>query len=70
MSEEINLRLSVNEAVVLDAFLSRFSDADQLTIQDRAEERVLWNLQCVLERVHNPNWPSLAEARDALRDEI
>jgi len=70
MSEsEVVIRLTVPEAVVLDGLLRRFSDTDRLTIEDQAEQRALWNLQCLFEREGDPSWPSLETARSALRDQ-
>ena len=70
MSEsEVVIRLTVPEAVVLDDLLRRYSETDRLTIEDQAEQRALWNLQCLFEREGDPSWPSLATARAALRDE-
>jgi len=66
--DEVAIRLTVPEAVVLDTFLRRYSETDRLIIVDRAEQRALWNLQCVFEKVGDPSWPSLEEARAALRD--
>ena len=66
--DEVAIRLTVPEAVVLDTFLRRYSETDRLIIVDRAEQRALWNLQCVFEQVGDPSWPSLEEARAALRD--
>ena len=69
MSEsEVVLRLTIHEAVVLDAMLRRYSETDQLVVEDQSEQRALWNLQCVFEKVGDPNWPTLEEARAALRD--
>lgn len=67
---EAVLRLTIPEAVVLDAFLRRYSETDQLTIADQAEQRALWNLQCVFEKIGDPSWPSLEDARASLRDEL
>ncbi|HET6881776.1 MAG TPA: hypothetical protein VFI31_16550 [Pirellulales bacterium] len=67
---EVVIRLTVSEAVVLDTFLRRFSETDRLMIADQAEQRALWNLQCVFEKVGDPSWPSLEEARAALRDAV
>lgn len=65
---EVIIRLTVTEAVVVDAFLRRYSETDRLTIADQAEQRALWNLQCVFEKVGDPSWPSLEEARATLRN--
>ncbi len=67
---EIVIRLTSEEAVVLDEFLRRFSDTDQLTIADQAEIQALWNLQCLFEKSWNPDWPSLEQARATVRGEI
>ena len=67
---EVIIRLTVAEAVVLDGLLRRYSEAGRLDIEDQAEQRALWNLQCLLEREDGPSWPSLSNARDALRDEV
>jgi hypothetical protein len=70
MSEsEVVIRLTVPEAVVLDGLLRRYSDTDRLTVEDQAEQRALWNLQCLFERDGDPSWPSLETARSALRDQ-
>ncbi len=51
-TEIVNLSLTKDEALVLFEFLSRFSESDsKLTIEDQAEERVLWNLCCDLEKI-------------------
>jgi hypothetical protein len=48
--EEIELKLTKDEALVLFEFVSRFSDEDKLEIVDQAEQRVLWNVCCLLEK--------------------
>jgi hypothetical protein len=67
---EVVIRLTVPEAVVLDALLRRCSETDRLAIAGKAERRALWNLQCLFEKVGDPLWPSLEETRAALRDEV
>jgi hypothetical protein len=67
-SKEVEVRLTLDELVVLFHFLARYSETDQLTIEDQAEQRALWNLQCVLERIYQPDHPTLEEARASLRD--
>ncbi len=71
---QVGLKLTKDEALVLFELLSRFSDEDDLAIHDQAEERALWNLQCALEKVlvepFSPEYKSVLEAaRDRLRDE-
>ena len=73
-STDVQLSLTADEATVLFEFVRRFSDSGDLTIVDQAEQRVLWNLCCILERgamAHlQGDWPDLLQqARDGLRDE-
>jgi hypothetical protein len=73
MDEDISIKLSKAEALVLFEFLSRYSNEDKLIIEDQAEQRALWNLQCVLEKeLMEPfmaNYSELlASAREGLRD--
>ncbi|MEW7857407.1 hypothetical protein AB2M95_15975 [Pseudomonas chlororaphis] len=73
-NESFSLSLTQDEALVLFEFVSRFSDSDQLTIEDQAEQRALWNLCCVLEKhLSLPFEGSYADilqaARERLRDE-
>jgi hypothetical protein len=64
---EVTIRLTAAEAVVLDDLLRRYSETDRLTVGDRADQRVLWNLLCLLEREGDrPLWPSLQDARAEL----
>jgi hypothetical protein len=69
LEPEVVLRLTISEAVVLDAMLRRYSETDQLAVVDQAEQRALWNLQCAFEKVGDPTWPTLEEARESLRDD-
>ena len=73
MDEFVKLSLTKEEAIVLLEFLSRFSNEEKLAIEDKAEERVLWNLQCNLEKVlvepFQENYSEkLSEARNNLLD--
>jgi hypothetical protein len=72
-SDKLILSLSPDEALVLFDFLSRFSDDDELRIDDQAEQRVLWDLCCLLERQlvepFDENYALLlAQARSRVRD--
>ncbi|WP_127559257.1 hypothetical protein [Saccharospirillum alexandrii] len=72
--DEVEIRLTKDEALVLFEFLSRFSNEDKLSIQDQAEARALWNLTCVFEKTlaepFSVDWNEIVErARDRLRDE-
>lgn len=71
----ITLQLSADEALVLFEFLGRFSTREVLCIEDQAEERALWNLECLLERQLVEPFTagyaqSLAAARERLRDRV
>jgi hypothetical protein len=72
-NERIAIELSNAEALVLFELLSRFKDHEQLSIEDQAEERVLWDVLCLLEReLTEPFLPNyehiLKAARDRVRD--
>jgi len=77
VDDEVVIRLSQDEALVLFEWLYR---TDELTndfgdlVEDQAEQRALWNLTCLLERVlvqpFQPEYRQLVEqARNRLRDE-
>ena len=71
---EVEIKLTKDEALVLFNLVSRFSNEDNLSIQDQSEERALWNLTCVLEKSlsepFSPEWNKIIEAaKSRLRDE-
>jgi hypothetical protein len=71
--ERITFDLSLQEALVLFEFLSRFTDNGKLEIEHRAEERVLWDVCSRLESALNEPFAQnyealLAEARASVRD--
>lgn len=75
MEEKIQINLTKDEAIILFEFLSRFSNEDILEISDQSEERVLWNIQCDLEKILSEPFSEkykeiLEKARDRIRDEI
>ena len=75
MGEPVRIELTGDEALVLFEFLARFDDHEVLIVQDQAEERALWNLQCLLEKqlveIFDPNYKALLEAvRGRLRDPV
>ncbi len=54
--------------------LRRYSESDLLGIEDQAEQRALWNLECVLEKMvgnlYEGEWEAaLNSAYEQLRDE-
>ena len=51
-NDEILLELSSEEAIVLFDWPSRFNEKENLALfKDKAEERVLWDMEAVLELV-------------------
>ena len=61
--QPVHLELSADEALVFFEFASRFTDSNQLNIEDESEARVLWNLCGRLEKQlsepFSPNYPEL-----------
>jgi hypothetical protein len=73
VGEPVRLELTADEALVLFEFLSRYGESDTLSVVDQAEQRALWNLQCLFEKqLVEPLRPDylaiVAAARDRLRD--
>lgn len=73
MDNQVDIQLPVAEAVVLYEWITRFNARDYVEFEDQAEQRVLWNLEALLEqRLEAPfrdNYTTLlAESRDMVRD--
>jgi hypothetical protein len=74
MSErKVTLDLSPDEAIVLFEWLHRFNEAENNEFVDQAEQRVLWNIEAMLESALteplHPNYVELiAAARARVRD--
>lgn len=47
---KVRIILSKDQALVLFEFLNRYSQNDQLSIEDQSEQRILWDLTCDLEK--------------------
>ena len=73
------IKLSEDEALVLDQWLSRINSQEledghvRIQFEDQAEQRVLWNIKCDLERqigcIFSADYSDqLAAARTAVRD--
>jgi len=75
LTDDITVKLDKNEALVLFEFLSRLNNKEVKEIfEDKAEEKVLWILQGVLEKQlvesFKPNYSEIiSEARNNVRDE-
>lgn len=73
-NDSVLLSLTKSEAIVLFEFLSRYANNNRLEIHDQAEQRVLWNLCCDLERALAEPFQAdysaiLGSARNAVRDQ-
>ncbi|PSL02133.1 hypothetical protein CLV30_11188 [Haloactinopolyspora alba] len=75
MADEVKIRLSRDQALVLFDWLARTGDADQpVAFEDQAEQRVLWDLEALLEGalvepLRDDYRTTLGEARARVRDE-
>lgn len=47
---QVALKFTASEFVILDSMMRRFSESDELSINDPAERQTLYNLQCLCER--------------------
>lgn len=73
MTDEILLKLGPDEALVLFEWITRFNKRDGVSFADQAEQRVLWNLEAMLEAAlpepFSGDYDSLlAAARARVRD--
>ncbi|WP_309106572.1 hypothetical protein [Arthrobacter sp.] len=50
-SEQISVKLSEDEALVLFDWLARFNERRNTDLADQAEQRILWDIECSLESV-------------------
>ena len=71
--DPITLSLKNSEALVLHSLLSRINKNSSLQFEDQSEQRVLWDLECLLEKqLVEPLSPTykqyLADARALVRD--
>jgi hypothetical protein len=75
-NKNVSLTLSDDEALVLFAWLSKFNEEEHPSLfQDQAEQRVLWDLECVLEEVISVTFDKdylniLSKARENIRDSL
>jgi len=74
-NKDVTLNLSDDEALVLFEWLSRFNEKEyQSLFKDQAEQRVLYDLEAVLEKVIVESFDSdysksLSKARENIRDD-
>lgn len=74
MSKPVTLELTAEHALVLFDWLTRFNGQDREDFEDHAEERVLWDLEAMLEKALTEPFERdyerlLAAARAAVRGE-
>ncbi len=68
--QEIVIRLTVPEFVILDEFLRRITLHNTLAVEDSAEWQALCNLEALFEKEPSrgdDSWPTLEQARAAVR---
>ena len=74
-NDNINIELTKEEAIVLFEFLARISEKeDSIVFDDQSEQRVLWNIESILEKKLNDpfllNYSEIVErARENVRNE-
>jgi len=74
-NKNITITFSEEEALVLLEWLHNFNEEEDPTLfQDQAEQRVLWDMEAVLEKVASVTFDSnyqeiLSKAREKIRDE-
>jgi hypothetical protein len=52
MNDEINIRLTKDEALVLFEFISRFNEADHKALfQDQSEQKMMWLMEGQLQKI-------------------
>jgi len=72
---KINIGLTKEEAIVLFEFLARFNEQERKELfEDQAEKRVLWDIECILEKELSEPFSSdyleiVKKAREKVRDE-
>ena len=72
-NQKVSLELGVEEALVLFDWLKRFNEKEHQDFEDQSEERILWDLEALLERslaapFSNDYDEILQAAREKIRD--
>ena len=74
-NKKVNIELTNDEAIVLFEFLGRFNENDDLSrFEDQSEQRVLWDIECILEKELSEPFRAdyqeiVNKARETVRDE-
>lgn len=72
--DKVNIELSKEEVIVFFEFLGRFNENDDLKrFEDQSEQRVLWDIECILEKELSEPFRAdyqdiVKKAREAVRD--
>ena len=71
--KRISIKLTGAEGIVLHSFLARFNQDEKYRFEDQSEQRVLWDIECTLEKELSAplteNYAEfLAKARAEVRD--
>tara|TARA_R110002020_G_scaffold323714_2_gene539537 strand:- start:1214 stop:1450 length:237 start_codon:yes stop_codon:yes gene_type:complete len=71
-SEEINIKLSKDEALVLFEFVSRFNETEHKDLfQDQSEQKMMWLIEGQLQKILvEPFRPDYKEIIDNARNSI
>jgi hypothetical protein len=72
--DTVDIKLTKDEALVLFELLARYSESDTLSVNDTAEQQILWKLNNLLEKTlsepFSQNWAAILEAaKSRLRGE-
>ncbi len=73
--DKVNIELTKEEAIVLFEFLGRFNENDDLSrFEDQSEQRVLWDVECILEKELSEPFRAdyqeiVKKAREKVRDD-
>ena len=67
----VRITLSLDEALVLFGWLSRVNDSEELRFEHQAEQRVLWDIECILEsKLTEPLLPHYRKLLEAARERV
>lgn len=72
-TQSVIIELTADQALVFFEWVKRFNEREDLSFDDQAEERVLWDIEAILEKTlvapFNPDYEQLlAVARNRVRD--
>ncbi len=67
--KKINIELTIEEAIILFEFITKFNEK-KYNFKDQSEQRVLWDLECILEKQVDYSFEDLEKAREKIRDNL